>query len=105
MLNYLITNSRQLFNLSIVLRNKKFITSLETEIKMNIEQKILEQIWDTLMQNNKYPDHFNFATDLRYDHSINYNPDNPTISLVVEKAGRPTNYKISINEVKNEIIT
>jgi hypothetical protein len=78
---------------------------LETAIKMNIEQKILEQIWDTLMQNNKYPDHFNFATDLRYDHSINYNPDNPTISLVVEKAGRPTTYKISINEVKNEIIT
>ena len=72
---------------------------------MNIEQKILEQIWDTLMQNDKNPDHFNFATDLRYDHSINYNPDNPTISLVVEKKGIPTTYKISINEVKNEIIT
>ena len=75
---------------------------------MNIEQKILEQIWDTLMKNDKYPDHFNFATDLRYDHSINYNhhnPDDPTISLVVLKAGRPTTYKISINEVKNEIIT
>ena len=73
---------------------------------MNIEQKLLEQIWDTLMQNNKYPDHFNFATDLRYDHSINYNPDNPTINLVVLKVGRPTTYKISINEVKkNEIIT
>jgi len=78
---------------------------METEIKMNIEQQILEQIWDTLMQNDKNPDHFNFATDLRYDHSINYKPDNPTISLAVLKAGRPTTYKISINEVKNEIIT
>ena len=68
---------------------------------MNIEQKILNQIWDTLMKNDKYPDHFNFATDLRYDHSINYNPDNPTISLVVLKAGRPTTYKISISELTN----
>ena len=67
---------------------------------MNIEQKILEQIWDTLMQNNKHPDHFNFATDLRYDHSINYNPNNPTISLVVEKEGRPTKYEVSIRESK-----
>ena len=66
---------------------------------MNIEQKIIEQIWDTLMQNNKYPDHFNFATDLRYDHSISYNPDNPTISLVVEKKGIPTKYEVSIREV------
>ncbi len=72
---------------------------METAIKMNIEQKILEQIWDTLMQNNKYPDHFNFATDLRYDHSINYNPDNPTINLVVLKVGRPTKYEVSIREV------
>jgi len=72
---------------------------------MNIEQKIIEQIFDTLMKND-YPENFNFATDLRYDHSINYNPDNPTISLVVLKVGRPTTYKISINEVKkNEIIT
>jgi len=69
---------------------------------MNIEQKILNQIWDTLMKNDKYPDHFNFATDLRYDHSINYNPDNPTISLVVEKKGIPTTYKISISELTNE---
>ena len=67
---------------------------------MNIEQKILEQIWDNLMQNNKHPDHFNFATDLRYDHSINYNPNNPTISLVVEKEGRPTKYEVSIRESK-----
>ena len=65
---------------------------------MNIEQKILEQIWDTLMQNDKNPNHFNFATDLRYDHSINYNPNNPTISLVVEKEGRPTKYEVSIRE-------
>lgn len=65
---------------------------------MNIEQKILEQIFDTLMQNDKNPDHFNFATDLRYDHLINYNPDNPTISLVVKKKGRPTTYRISIKE-------
>ena len=76
---------------------------------MNIEQKILDQIWDTLMKNGKCPDYYNFANDLRYDHSINYNhhnPDNPTINLVVLKAGRPTTYKISINEVKkNEIIT
>jgi len=73
---------------------------------MNIEQKILDQIWDTLMKNGKCPDYFNFAADLRYDHSINYNPDNPTINLVVLKVGRPTTYKISINEVKkNEIIT
>jgi hypothetical protein len=78
---------------------------METEINMNIEQKILEQIFDNLMKNDKYPEHFNFATDLRYDHSISYNPDNPTISLVVEKKGIPTTYKISINEVKNEIIT
>ena len=73
---------------------------------MNIEQKILQQIWDNLIENHKQPDHFNFTTDLRYDHSINYNPDNPTINLAVLKAGRPTTYKISINEVKkNEIIT
>ena len=66
---------------------------------MNIEQKIIEQIWDTLMQNNKYPDHFNFATDLRYDHSINYNPDDPTIGLVVAKKGIPTKYEVTIREV------
>ena len=54
---------------------------------MNIEQKILEQIFDNLMKNDKYPDHFNFATDLRYDHSISYNPDNPTISLAIAKKG------------------
>jgi hypothetical protein len=66
---------------------------------MNIEQKILEQIFDNLMKNTKYPDHFNFATDLRYDHSISYNPDNPTISLVVEKEGRPTKYEVTIREV------
>jgi len=78
---------------------------METAIKMNTEQKIIEQIFDTLMKNDKYPDHFNFAGDLRYDHWLDTKPDNPTISLVVEKAGRPTTYKISINEVKNEIIT
>ena len=66
---------------------------------MNIEQKILEQIWDTLMQNDKNPDHFNFATDLRYDHFINYNPETPTISLAVEKKGIPTKYEVSIREV------
>jgi hypothetical protein len=68
---------------------------------MNIEQKIIEQIFDTLMKNDKYPEHFNFATDLRYDHWLDYenNPDNPTISLVVEKEGRPTKYKVSIREV------
>ena len=66
---------------------------------MNIEQQILEQIFDNLMKNTKYPDHFNFAIDLRYDHLINYNPDNPTITLVVEKEGRPTKYKVSIREV------
>jgi hypothetical protein len=65
---------------------------------MNIEQKIIEQIFDTLMKND-YPDHFNFATDLRYDHSISYNPDNPTISLVVEKKGIPTKYEVTIREV------
>jgi hypothetical protein len=32
---------------------------------------------------------FNIAIDLRYDHLINYNPDNPTIGLVVEKEGTP----------------
>ena len=67
---------------------------------MNIEQKILEQIFDTLMKNDKNPNHFNFATDLRYDHSINYNPNNPTISLVVEKEGRPTKYEVSAREVR-----
>ena len=69
---------------------------------MNIEQKILEQIWDTIMKNDKYPEDFNFATDLRYDHWLDYNeknPDNPTISLVVEKEGRPTKYEVSIKEV------
>jgi hypothetical protein len=74
---------------------------------MNIEQKILEQIFDNLMKNDKYPEHFNFATDLRYDHWLDYNeknPDNPTIaklaiSLVVEKEGRPTKYEVTIREV------
>ena len=61
---------------------------MENEINMNIELK-----------KNDYPDHFNFATDLRYDHSISYNPDNPTISLVVEKKGIPTKYEVSIREV------
>jgi hypothetical protein len=47
---------------------------------------------------------FNIAIDLRYDHSISYNPDNPTIaklaiSLVVEKEGRPTKYEVTIREV------
>jgi hypothetical protein len=66
---------------------------------MNIEQKIIEQIFDTLMKND-YPDHFNFATDLRYDHwQLDTNPDNPTISLVVEKEGRPTKYEVTIREV------
>jgi hypothetical protein len=51
------------------------------------------------MKNDKYPEHFNFATDLRYDHSISYNPDNPTISLVVEKKGIPTKYEVTIREV------
>jgi hypothetical protein len=67
---------------------------------MNIEQKILEQIFDNLMKNDKYPDHFNFATDLRYDHwQLAINPDNPTIGLVVEKKGIPTKYEVSIREV------
>ena len=69
---------------------------------MNIEQKILEQIFDNLMKNDKYPEHFNFATDLRYDHWLDYNeknPDNPTISLVVEKKGIPTKYEVTIREV------
>jgi hypothetical protein len=69
------------------------------KFKMNIEQKIIEQIFDTLMKNDKYPDHFNFATDLRYDHSRLLNPDNPTISLVVEKKGIPTKYEVTIREV------
>jgi hypothetical protein len=51
------------------------------------------------MQNDKNPDHFNFATDLRYDHFINYNPETPTISLAVEKKGIPTKYEVSIREV------
>ena len=42
---------------------------------------------------------FNIAIDLRYDHLINYNPDNPTISLVVEKKGIPTKYEVTIREV------
>jgi hypothetical protein len=67
---------------------------MENEINMNIEPK-----------KNDYPENFNFATDLRYDHWLDTKPDNPTISLVVEKKGIPTTYKISINEVKNEIIT
>jgi hypothetical protein len=71
---------------------------MENEIKMNIEQKILEQIWDTLMKND-YPENFNFATDLRYDHLISYNPDNPTISLVVVNKGIPTKYEVTIREV------
>jgi hypothetical protein len=66
---------------------------------MNIEQKILEQIFDNLMKNDKYPDHFNFATDLRYDHSISYNPDNPTISLAIVNKGIPTKYEVTIREV------
>jgi hypothetical protein len=66
---------------------------------MNIEQKILEQIFDNLMKNDKYPDHFNFATDLRYDHWLDTNPDNPTISLVVAKKGIPTKYEVTIREV------
>jgi hypothetical protein len=52
-----------------------------------------------LGHSNEYPDHFNFATDLRYDHSISYNPDNPTISLVVAKKGIPTKYEVTIREV------
>jgi hypothetical protein len=70
---------------------------MENEINMNIEQKIIEQIFE--MKNDKYPDHFNFATDLRYDHWLDTKPDNPTISLVVEKKGIPTKYKVSIREV------
>ena len=61
---------------------------------MNIEQQILEQIFDTLMKND-YPENFNFATDLRYDHWLDYNeknPKNPTISLVVGKKGIPTKF-------------
>jgi hypothetical protein len=61
---------------------------MENEINMNIELK-----------KNDYPDHFNIATDLRYDHSISYNPDNPTIGLVVAKKGIPTKYEVSIREV------
>jgi hypothetical protein len=71
---------------------------METAIKMNIEQKILEQIFDTLMKND-YPENFNFATDLRYDHSISYNPDNPTISLAILNKGIPTKYEVTIREV------
>ena len=48
---------------------------------------------------NDYPENFNFATDLRYDHWLDTNPDNPTISLVVEKEGRPTKYEVTIREV------
>ena len=62
---------------------------MENEINMNIEPK----------KNDKYPDHFNFATDLKYDHWLDTKPDNPTISLVVEKEGRPTKYEVSIKEV------
>jgi hypothetical protein len=61
---------------------------MENEINMNIEPK-----------KNNYPDHFNFATDLRYDHSISYNPDNPTISLAIVKKGIPTKYEVTIREV------
>ena len=65
---------------------------MENEINMNIEPK-----------KNNYPDHFNFATDLRYDHSISYNnPDNPTIGLVVAKKGIPTKYEVSIRELTND---
>ena len=69
---------------------------------MNIEQQIIEQIFDTLMKND-YPENFNFATDLRYDHWLDYNeknPKTPTISLVVEKKGIPTKYEVSIREVR-----
>jgi len=51
---------------------------------------------------NDYPENFNFATDLRYDHWLDYNeknPKTPTISLVVEKKGIPTKYEVSIREV------
>ena len=68
---------------------------------MNIEQQIIEQIFDTLMKND-YPENFNFATDLRYDHWLDYNeknPETPTISLVVGKKGIPTKYEVSIREV------
>jgi hypothetical protein len=51
------------------------------------------------MQNDKNPDHFNFATDLRYDHFINYNPETPTISLAVVKKGIPTKYEVTVREV------
>ena len=71
---------------------------MENEINMNIEQKIIEQIFDTLMKND-YPENFNFATDLRYDHSISYNPDNPTISLAIVNKGIPTKYEVTIREV------
>jgi hypothetical protein len=71
---------------------------METAIKMNIEQKIIEQIFDTLMKND-YPENFNFATDLRYDHLISYNPDNPTISLAIVNKGIPTKYEVTIREV------
>ena len=63
---------------------------------MNIEQQIIEQM------KNDYPENFNFATDLRYDHWLDYNeknPKTPTISLVVEKKGIPTKYEVSIREV------
>ena len=45
---------------------------------------------------------FNIAIDLRYDHSISYNPDNPTIGLVVAKKGIPTKYEVSIRELTND---
>ena len=42
---------------------------------------------------------FNIAIDLRYDHSISYNPDNPTISLAIVNKGIPTKYEVTIREV------
>jgi len=67
---------------------------------MNIEQKLLEQIFDTLMNNEEYPNHFSFADDLRYDHYVNYNPQNPHIILSVPKEGKPTKYKLTVTEVE-----
>jgi hypothetical protein len=61
---------------------------MENEINMNIEPK-----------KNDYPENFNFATDLRYDHLISYNPDNPTISLAILNKGIPTKYEVTIREV------
>jgi hypothetical protein len=44
---------------------------------------------------------FNIATDLRYDHSISYNPDNPTIGLIGVDLMDIQKSKIIYAELKN----